>query len=126
MLVVDGYSTTIEGKLAKETAYPLHYMGMLYFLTHHVRTLKTLRLEEAIRKMTSMPATHFRLKDRGLLKKGMFADVVVFDFEKLDTVSTIEKPLAYAKGIEQVFVNGIPVIENMHHTGKRPGKNILR
>jgi N-acyl-D-amino-acid deacylase len=126
MLVVDGYSTTIEGPLSKHTAYPLHYMGMMYFLTHHVRTLHTLSLEEAIRKMTSMPATHFRLKDRGLLRKGMFADVAVFDYEKLDTVSTIEKPLAYAKGVEYVFVNGRQVIDKGNHTGLRPGRNILR
>ena len=126
MLVVDGYSTTIEEPLSKYTAYPLHYMGMLYFLTHHVRTLHTLSLEEAIRKMTSMPATHFRLKDRGLLRKGMFADVVVFDFEKLDTVSTIEKPLAYVKGVEHVFVNGKQVIAKGNHTGIRSGRNILR
>ena len=126
MLVVDGYSTSIDEPLARETAYPLHYMGMMYFLTYHVRSINTLRLEEAIRKMTSMPATHFRLKDRGLLRKGMYADLVVFDFDKLDTVSTIEKPLAYAKGIEHVFVNGKQVIENMQHTGARPGKNILR
>ena len=126
MLVVDGYSTTIEGPLSSHTKYPLHYMGMTYFLTHHVRTVHTLSLEEAIRKMTSMPATHFRLKDRGLLRKGMFADVVVFDFDKLDTVSTIEKPFAYVKGVEHVFVNGRHVIDKMNHTGIRPGKNITR
>ena len=126
MLVVDGYSTTIEGPLARETSYPLHFMGMTYFLTHHVRTVETLRLEEAVRKMTSMPATHFRLKDRGLLRKGMYADLVVFDFEELATVSTIEKPLAYVKGVEHVFVNGKQVIRQSEHTGARPGKNILR
>jgi N-acyl-D-amino-acid deacylase len=126
MLGVDGYSTRIDGPLAQATAYPLHFMGMIHFITHHVRTLKTLRLEEAIRKMTSMPATHFRLKDRGLARKGMRADLVVFDYENLDDVSTVEQPLAYVKGVEQVFVNGIQVIQNAEHTGTRPGKNLLR
>ena len=125
MLAMDGNSTTIEEPLSKYTAIPLHFMGMTYFLTHHVRTVHTLSLEEAIRKMTSMTATHFRLKDRGLLRKGMFADLVVFDFEKLDTVSTFEKPLAYVKGVEHVFVNGAQVIDRMNHTGIRSGKNLF-
>jgi len=126
MLVMDGYSTRIDGKLAEETAYPLHFMGMTYFLTHHVREIHTLSLEEAIRKMTSMPATHFRLHDRGLLRKGNFGDVVVFDFEVLDTVSTVEKPLAYVKGVEYVLVNGKPAIYKGEHTGVRSGSNLLR
>jgi N-acyl-D-amino-acid deacylase len=124
MLGMDGFSTRIDGPLAKETAFPLHYMGMTYFLTHHVREKHTLSLEEAIRKMTSMPATHFRLRNRGLLRKGNFADVVVFDFEKLDTVSTIEKPLAYVKGVEHVFVNGKPALYKGEHTGIKSGRNI--
>jgi N-acyl-D-amino-acid deacylase len=126
MLVVDGYSTRVDGPLAEETSFPLHFMGMIYFLTHHVRKIKTLSLEEAIRKMTSMPATHFRLKDRGLLRKGMYADIVVFDYERLGTVSTMEKPLAYVKGVDHVFVNGTHIINKAEHTGLRPGRNLLR
>ena len=126
MLAVDGVSTTIDEPLSKTTGFPLHYMGMVYFITHHVRTVHTLSLEEAIRKMTSMPATHFRLKDRGLLRKGMYADIVVFDYENLDTVSSIEKPFAYVKGIGHVFVNGRQVIDKMNHNGMRPGRNLTR
>lgn len=126
MLVVDGYSTKIDGPLAEQTRYPLHYMGMIHFLTYHVREKHTLRMEEAIRKMTSMPATHFGLKDRGLLRPGYFADVVVFDFEGLEEVSTVEQPLAYACGVEHVLVNGVPVISASEHTGARPGLNLLR
>lgn len=125
MLVVDGYSTRIDGELAVKTAFPLHFMGMTYFLTHHVRNEHTIALEEAIRKMTSMPANHFRLSGRGLIKKNYYADIVVFDFENLDTVSTIEEPLAYVKGIEHVIVNGIQVIKNGLHTGARPGRNLI-
>ena len=126
MLAMDGCSTSIEGNLAKRTSFPLHYMGMTYFLTHHVREKHTLTLEDAVRKMTSMPATHFRLHDRGNIRKGAYADIVIMDFDRLDTVSTIEKPLAYVKGVEYVFVNGVPVVSQGSHTGARPGRNLLR
>jgi len=76
--------------------------------------------------MTSKPATHFGLKDRGLIRTGCFADVVVFDYNHLDDVSTNEKPLAYAQGIEYVVVNGTLVVDNAEHTGARPGRNLLR
>ncbi len=126
MLVVDGYSSRIDGPLSRQTAYPLHYMGMVHFLTHHVREMHTLRMEEAIRKMTSMPATHFGLRERGLLRRGYFADLVVLDFEGLEDASTVEQPLVYARGVEQVLVNGLPVISDGEHTGARPGRNLLR
>jgi N-acyl-D-amino-acid deacylase len=76
--------------------------------------------------MTSMPATHFSLRDRGLIRAGCFADVVVFDYESLNGVSTVDQPLAYAHGIDHVLVNGKPVIEGGEHTGARPGRNLLR
>lgn len=126
MLVVDGYSTRIDGKLSNMTRFPLHYMGMIYFLTYHVRECHTLTLEEAIRKMTSMPATHFRLKDRGLIRDGCMADIVVFDFKKLGSSSTLEQPFAYPEGIDHVLVNGVSVVRYGEHTGARPGRNLLR
>lgn len=126
MLVTDGYSTKIDGPLACETAFPLHFMGMIHFLTHHVRKCRTLTLEEAIRKMTGMPATHFGIKGRGFIREGFMADIVVFDYNRMQDVSTIEKPLAYARGVEHVLVNGVPVIYEGMHTGARPGINILR
>lgn len=87
---------------------------------------KTLHLEEAIRKMTRMPAAHFGLRDRGVLRKGAFADVVVFDYENLENGATDDQPLAYARGVEQVIVNGQLVIRNAEPTGERPGRNLLR
>lgn len=126
MLVTDGYSSKIDGSLARETAFPLHFMGMTRFLTHHVRECHTLTLEEAVRKMTGMPATHFGLRGRGFIREGFTADIAVFDFDKLEEVSTIEKPLAYVRGVGYVLVNGVPVIYKGVHTGARPGKNILR
>jgi len=89
-----------------------------------VREKGVLRLEEAIRKMTSMPATRFGLRDRGLLRPGAFADVVVFDYEALDDGSTLEQPLAYCRGVEHVLVNGTPVVDGGEHTGARPGRNL--
>lgn len=126
MLGVDGYSTRIDGNLASKTAFPLHFMGMAYFFTHHVREKHTLTLEEAIRKMTSMPAEHFGLADRGRLEAGRHADIMVFDFDNLQAVSTIEQPLAYVKGVVHVLVNGTPVVKNGEHTGARPGRTLRR
>jgi len=76
--------------------------------------------------MTSMPAAHFGLWDRGLLRAGYAADVVVFDFEELDDVSSTERPHAYAHGVEHVLVNGVVVVDGAEHTGARPGRHLLR
>jgi N-acyl-D-amino-acid deacylase len=126
MLVMDGNSASIDGPTAAENRNPLHFMGMVYFITHHVREKRTLTLEEAVRKMTGMPATHFGLRDRGLILAGYMADLTILDYEKLEAVATIERPLEYCKGIEHVLVNGVPVILNGEHTGKRPGMNLTR
>ena len=73
-----------------------------------------------------MPATHFGLRDRGLLRPGHFADIVVLDFDALDDVSTVEQPVAYVRGVELVLVNGVPVVDAGEHTNARPGRNLLR
>ncbi len=125
-LGVDGVSTTVDGPLAATTPFPLHYMGMVHYLTHHVKVEKTLGLEEAIRKMTSMAAAHFGLKGRGLLRAGCYADVVVLDYPNLDDVSTIEKPHAYCKGIEHVLVNGAFAVRDSLPTGVRTGRCLRR
>jgi len=125
-LAVDGFSGTTDESFSIPCAHPIHYAGMTHYLTHHVREKHTLRLEEAIRKMTSMPATHFGLRDRGLLRAGCFADVVVLDFDALRDVSTVEQPVAYVRGVEVVLVNGVLVVDAGEHTGARPGRNLLR
>jgi N-acyl-D-aspartate/D-glutamate deacylase len=104
--------------------HPLPFAGMVHYLTYWVREKGVLRLEEAIRKMTSMPATRFGLKGRGTIRAGSYADVVVFDYDELDDVSTVEQPLAYCRGVEHVLVNGAPVIVEGEHTGARPGRNL--
>jgi N-acyl-D-amino-acid deacylase len=126
MLGVDGYSSKTTGSLGKDLAFPLHYIGMIHYIAHHVRESRILSLEEAIRKMTGMPAAHFSLRDRGVIREGCFADIIVFDFEGLDEASTIEDPLRYARGVEHVLVNGTPVVSDGEHTGARPGRNLLR
>ena len=124
LLGADTMSTTVDGPLSQQTRHPLHFAGHVHFLTHHVRERHTLTLEEAIRKMTSMVADRFGLRDRGVLRAGAFADVVVFDFEGLDDVSTVERPLAYARGVDHVLVNGRSVIQAGEHTGARPGRQL--
>ena len=82
-------------------------------------------LEDAVRKMTSLPAQIMRLRDRGMLREGYWADIVVFDPKTVKDVATFEKPKQYPAGIVHVLVNGIAVVENGNHTGAKPGKAIL-
>ncbi|MDF1512634.1 MAG: D-aminoacylase [Anaerolineae bacterium] len=123
-LSVDATTATIDGPPGTLFSHPLHYSGMVHYLTHWVREKHVLRLEEAIRKMTSMPATRFGLRDRGILRTGAYADVVVFDFDALDNGSTDEHPLQYCRGVSDVLVNGEAVIKAGEHTGARPGRNL--
>jgi N-acyl-D-amino-acid deacylase len=125
-LGVDTFTSRIDGPLADVTRHPLSYAGHVHYLTHHVREAGVLKLEEAIHKMTAMPAEHFGLSGRGRVAPGSFADVVVLDYEQLDDVSTLDNPLAYAAGVEHVFVNGVAVVEDGEHTGARPGRHLAR
>jgi N-acyl-D-amino-acid deacylase len=125
-LGVDTFTVQDTGPLSEIMKHPLGFAGHVHYLTHHVREQGTLRLEEAIRKMTSMPAAHFGLWDRGLLRAGYSADVVVLDWDELDDVSTTENPTAYARGVEHVLVNGVLVVDGAEHTGARPGRHLLR
>jgi N-acyl-D-amino-acid deacylase len=126
ILTSDGYSSRTEGKLAEQTLFPVHYRGMVHYLIHFVRETGTLTLTEAVRKMTSMPAGHFRLADRGMVKTGCIADLVVLDFAKLQSASDYASPLAYPQGVTHVLVNGVPVISQGKPTGNLPGRNLLR
>ena len=91
-------------------------------LGKYTREEKVLALEDAVRKMTSLPAQVLGLKDRGLLREGYWADVVVFDPDRVADMATYENPKQYPKGIDYVLVNGAIVIDNGHHTGARPGR----
>jgi len=105
--------------------HPRGYGNNARVLGRYVRDLKLLRLEDAVRKMTSLPARTMRFMDRGILRPGMAADVVVFDFEKVNDASTFEQPHAYAEGFNYVLVNGVPVINAGELTQARSGQ-VLR
>jgi N-acyl-D-amino-acid deacylase len=105
--------------------HPRSYGTNARVLGRYVRERNVLRLEEAIRKMTSLPAQRFRLVDRGLVRPGMWADIVVFDENRVTDKATFEKPHAYSEGFRYVLVNGMVVIEEGKHTGARPGQILL-
>jgi N-acyl-D-amino-acid deacylase len=109
-------------KFQEGVPHPRGYGNNARVLGRYVRELKLLRLEDAIRRMTSLPATTFRLKDRGVLREGAWADVVVFDPGKVRDEATFNEPHHYATGFACVLVNGVPVVKNDEHTGARPGQ----
>ncbi len=121
----DSQGTAPDGPLGKEHPHPRAYGTFPRILRKFVREEKILRLEEAIRKFTALPAQRMRLADRGVLKAGMWADVVVFDPEKVRDLATFENPNQLSQGMEYVLVNGVPVIDAGQATGALPGK-VLR
>jgi len=102
--------------------HPRGYGTNARVLAKYVREEKLISLEEAIRRMTSLPAQKFQLKDRGLLREGYAADIVIFDEMEVQDVSTYDKPHAYSKGFHYVIVNGVLTVENEIHLGVRAGK----
>ena len=112
-------------KFGEGIPHPRGYGNNARILGRYVRELKVLRLEEAIRKMTSLPATTFRLKGRGQLREDNWGDIVVFDPAKVQDNATFKDPHHYPTGIIHVFVNGKPVLENGELTNMRPGR-VLR
>jgi N-acyl-D-amino-acid deacylase len=104
--------------------HPRSFGTNVRVLGKYVRDDKVLTLEDAVRKMTSLPAQTMQLKDRGLLKEGYWADVVVFDPTTVSDPATYQNPQQYAEGVPFVFVNGTAVIDSGKHTGARPGKVI--
>jgi N-acyl-D-aspartate/D-glutamate deacylase len=102
--------------------HPRSYGTNVRVLGKYVREEKVLTLEDAVRKMTSLPAQTMKLKDRGLLREGYWADLVVFDPNTVGDPATYDNPQQYAKGVPYVLVNGTLVIDNGNHTGARPGK----
>jgi len=101
--------------------HPRSFGNNARVLGHYVRDLGLLRLEDAIRKMTSLPATQFRLRDRGLVREGYAADLVLFDPRTVRDEATFAAPQRYPVGILHVIVNGVPVLRNGEHTDARPG-----
>ncbi|MDO5111137.1 MAG: amidohydrolase family protein [Clostridia bacterium] len=122
MLTVDGYSADLSNKeLTDSLGFCLHYMGMIHFLIAYVRDMKVLSIEECVRRMTGLTASHYRLKGRGMIQEGAFADINIFDLDNLKENSTLDDPYHYASGFDYVIVNGVPVLDETEHTGARPG-----
>jgi len=118
----DGSSLATEGVLAAGHPHPRNFGTFPRVLGHYVRDEKVLTLEDGVRRMTSLPAQRLGLKDRGLLREGYWADVVVFDPNRISDKATFASPEQYPEGIDYVIVNGRVVIDQGKHTGERAGK----
>jgi N-acyl-D-amino-acid deacylase len=104
--------------------HPRAFGSFIRVLGKFSRDEGLITMQEAIRKLSGFPATNLHLKDRGFLRQGYFADIVIFDEKTVKDNATFDTPLKFADGMEYVFVNGIPVIEKGNHTGNFPGKFI--
>ena len=105
--------------------HPRGFGNSVRVISRYVKERKVLSLEDAVRKMTSWPATRMRLADRGVIRVGAWADVTVFDLDALDDRATYEKPMELANGVDYVLVNGVLVLDRGTHTGAKPG-HVLR
>ena len=118
----DAPSMAPEGPFLKANPHPRAYGTFARVLGKYVRDEKVLPLEDAIRRLTSFPAETLKLDRRGRLQPGYFADVVVFDPNKIQDHATFEQPHQYATGVTHVFVNGVQVLKDGEHTGAKPGR----
>jgi dihydroorotase/N-acyl-D-amino-acid deacylase len=121
----DSEGTSPDGLLGTEFPHPRAYGTFPRVLRKYVREERRIRLEEAIRKFTSLPASRRRLNDRGVLKAGQWADIVVFDPEQITDKATFSAPKQLSVGMQWVLVNGVPVIADGVATNALPGR-VLR
>jgi N-acyl-D-amino-acid deacylase len=122
----DAPGQATDGPFAKDLTHPRAFGTMPRVLGKYVRQDRLLTLEDAVRKMTSLPAQRSRLLDRGILRAGMAADVVLFDPERIRDVATFENPLQYPEGVAFVIVNGRVVLDGGKMTAERPGRPLRR
>ena len=118
----DAASMAPEGVFLKSSAHPRAYGNFARLLGQYVREEKLISLEEAVRRLSGLPATNLGLDRRGFLKEGQFADIAVFDPATIIDRATYDKPHQYAEGVRHVLVNGVPVLEDGEHTGALPGR----
>jgi N-acyl-D-amino-acid deacylase len=118
----DEASQAPEGVFLKSNPHPRAYGNFARALGKYCRDEKVISMPEAIRRLSALPATNLGLDRRGMLKEGMFADVVVFDPEAIADRATYENPHQYAIGMKHVFVNGVQVLKDGEHTGAKPGR----
>ena len=118
----DAESLAPEGPFLKSNPHPRAYGTFARLLGKYVRDEKVIPLEEAIRRLSSLPAENLKLRRRGKLAPGFHADIVVFDPATIQDHATFEKPHAYSTGVRDVFVNGVAVLKDGEHTGALPGR----
>jgi N-acyl-D-amino-acid deacylase len=118
----DAASMAPEPPFTKSSVHPRAYGNFARLLGKYVRDEKVISLEEAIRRLSGLPATNLELNGRGFLKESAFADVVIFDPATIADVATFQKPHQYAVGMKHVFVNGVQVLRDGEHTGAKPGR----
>jgi N-acyl-D-amino-acid deacylase len=118
----DAASISAEAPFIKQSTHPRAYGNFARLLGKYVREEKVISLQEAIRRLSGLPAENLGLDRRGLIREGYFADLVVFDPETTADRATYDNPHQYATGVKHVLVNGVRVIENGEHTGAKPGR----
>jgi N-acyl-D-amino-acid deacylase len=118
----DAESSAPEGAFLKSSTHPRAYGNFARLLGHYVRDEKVISLQEAIRRLSLLPATNLGIKRRGALKPGYYADIVLFDPKTIGDHSTYAQPRIYATGVTYVLVNGVPVLSNGEPTGAKPGR----
>lgn len=126
MLSSDGRAVAPYGKLGEGSVHPRYYGTFPRILGRYVREKKLLSLEDGIKKITSLPAKKMKIEKRGELKEGYYADITIFDRDRIIDKATFDQPHQYPEGIEYVIVNGKVVIEQAEHTGELPGKILQR
>ena len=122
----DGSSMSTEGVFLNSSTHPRAYGNVARLLGHYVREKNVMSLQEAVRRLTSLPASNLGITGRGALKDGFFADIVAFDPNTIADRATFQNPHQYAVGVEHVLVNGEQVIRDGDHTGATPGRVVVR
>ena len=118
----DAGTMSPEGVFLKNSTHPRAFGNFARLLGKYVRDEKLISLQEAVHRLTGLPASNLKLKKRGYLKKGFYADVVVFNPKTINDFATFENPMQYATGVNHVLVNGTHVIDNGNHTGAYGGR----
>jgi len=116
----------VDGVFLKFSAHPRAFGNFARVYARYVRDEKLMTVTEAVRRMTSLPASDLGIAHRGLLRQGYFADIAVFDPNTIQDHATFEKPRQFATGVSEVFVNGVEVVQNGEHIGAKPGRVVKR
>ena len=120
----DADAPAAEGEALEEGAHPRTYGNVARLLGKYVRDEQVITLQEAVRRLTSLPAETLNIRSRGRLAPGYFADIAVFDAETIADHATFDDPHQYSTGVMHVLVNGVPVVSEGKHTGATPGRAV--